>query len=1033
MKSSKRGGGEKPRKNSSNQFSTLHQRLYQALNLGIKCSDDGRKKWECKDIETQKLVVRAIDAFVSCICHDMLRDRLVKDAIGDMLLALEGVFQSENETILGMAANIAVKLVDILGSSILPFNVLELVSSLSYLVSYPHSSIAASSAVTLNKILAKLTPRRMKIHHDVWEILKQRKVIHSITCGLEDFIVGSKPLEYFIEISSLLKTILLRWPSARYPFWSNATVKGLDTIYSKLDSYSAQVSVLQLYSAQVSVLQLYSSLALCGTVAKKLLENGEAFVLMIVHCMNNSKPHSIRVEAFKLAQCFLKSQECCARMMSLGGKSIITAIIRALSGWRICNGKVPKEQMLLMVEACSLALVTRWPGDHHSLFWELGIDRVLLELLLGHSHQIILLGPTLSMEGVIALALEGINSGHLVGIRPYVLDIVGWLATNCTESFNPEIHSNINCLNILITCGCLTLADFVKLRQLYPGDVPYPSKVEPACRAVLLMINSPCKYIASQARNILSELLHPNVDTYLKYLFDCLKCTMNWCNLGMESDRQTVVNLIALACIPVLPRHHSVIIESNGVRILFTFITWCVKNHATIVSCMQSSSGENTCCWFDESWEGRNSFLFFSLCGLSELIHHSTFLRNHGEKTSGLVVDDMEIGGSDAHRLVQSLHDICHDTFSSGVVCFATYILSFFGLYGYPSRLGKRIGKALKEIELADVQFRLVSGETLEVHGVILTARCQSLLPPKPHTSEEIGGGSNEGVNMEQKKFKNEVHLSSRIICQTLKKLLEFVYVGSVKVDAALVKDLRMLAKGCQLHDLLGVLDRKKPKWGRKVEHCNYIAALGPTGYEFSDIILEANEGRSTNSTCSVCTLASHHVHAHKIILSISSDYMRAMFSSAMQESFAQIIKVPVSWEALSKLMIWFYSDELPRPSSGCLWDNMDVDCQLQQLHPFIELCWLAEFWLLEHIREEALAVVMSHLNSSKELSLKIIVISADLNQLEIVEAAANYLAPSFPHLRDSGDLEALNENLVDVMRVAYVSLSQSGERHQYN
>ncbi|KAK9159479.1 hypothetical protein Syun_005820 [Stephania yunnanensis] len=800
--------------------------------LIYRCSDDGRKKWECKDIETQKLVVRAIDAFVSCICHDMLRDRLVKDAIGDMLLALEGVFQSENETILGMAANIAVKLVDTLGSSILPFNVLELVSSLSYLVSYPHSSIAASSAVTLNKILVKLTPRRMKIHHDVWEILKQRKVIHSITCGLEDFIVGSKPLEYFIEISSLLKTILLRWPSARYPFWSNATVKGLDTIYSKLDSYSAQVSVLQLYSAQVSVLQLYSSLALCGTVAKKLLENGEAFVLMIVHCMNNSKPHSIRVEAFKLAQCFLKSQECCARMMSLGGKSIITAIIRALSGWRICNGKVPKEQMLLMVEACSLALVTRWPGDHHSLFWELGIDRVLLELLLGHSHQIILLGPTLSMEGVIALALEGINSGHLV---------------------------------------------------------------------------------------------------------------------GMESDRQTVFNLIALACIPVLPRHHSVIIES-----------------------------ENTCCWFDESWEGRNSFLFFSLCGLSELIHHSSFLRNHGEKTSGLVVDDMEIGGSDAH-----------------------------------SRLGKRIGKALKEIELADVQFRLVSGETLEVHGVILTARCQSLLPPKPHTSEEIGGGSNEGVNMEQKKFKNEVHLSSRIICQTLKKLLEFVYVGSVKVDAALVKDLRMLAKGCQLHDLLGVLDRKKPKWGRKVEHCNYIAALGPTGYEFSDIILEANEGRSTNSTCSVCTLVSPHVHAHKIILSISSDYMRAMFSSAMQESFAQIIKVPVSWEALSKLMIWFYSDELSRPSSGCLWDNMDVDCQLQQLHPFIELCWLAEFWLLEHIREEALAVVMSHLNSSKELSLKIIVISADLNQLEIVEAAANYLAPSFPHLRDSGDLESLNENLV--------------------
>ncbi|KAK9138896.1 hypothetical protein Sjap_009490 [Stephania japonica] len=1022
MKSSKRGGGEKPRKNSSNQFSTLHQRLYQALNLGIKCYNDGKKKWECRDIETQKLVVRAIDAFVSCISRDMLQNPLVKDAIGDMLLAMEGVFQSENETILGMAANIAEKLVDILGSSILLFDVLELVSSLSYLVSFHQPSISASYAITLNKILEKLTPRRMKMHNDVWEILKQRKIIHSITCGLEDFIVGTKPLEYFIETSSLLKTILLRWPSSRYPFWSNATVKGLDTIYAKLDSCSAQVSVLQ----------LYSSLALCGTVAKKILEIGEAFVLMIVHCMN-SKPHSIRVEAFKLAQCFLRSQECCVTMMSLGGKSIITATIKALSGWRICNGKVSKEQMLLLVEACSLALVTRWPGDHHSLFWELGIDRVLLELLLGHSHQIVLLGPTLSMEGVIALALEGINSSHLVVIRPYVLDIVGWLATNCTESFNPETHSNINCLNILIACGCLTLADFVKLRQLYPGDVPYLSKVEPACRAVLLMINSPCKYIASQARNILSKLLDPNVDTYLKHIFDCLKCTMNWCNLGMENDHQIVINLIVLACIPVLPRHHSFVIESNCVRILFTFITWCVKNHATLVSCMHSSSGQNTCCWFDESWEGRNSFLFFGLCGLSELIQHSTILRNHGEKTSGLVVNGLEMGGSDAHMLVQCLHDICHNTFSSGVVCYATYILSFFGLYGYPSRLGKRIGKALKEIELADVQFRLAGGETLEGHGVILAARCQSLLPTKPHTLEEIGGGSNAGFNMEHKKFKKEVHLSSRIVCQTLKNLLEFVYVGSVQVDAAIVKDLKMLAKGCQLHDLLYVLGGKRPKWGSKVACCNYIAALGPTGYEFSDIRLEANGGRATDSTCSVCTLASPHVHAHKIILSISSDYMRAMFSSAMQESFAQIIKVPVSWEALSKLVIWFYSDELPKPSSGCLWDNMDADRQLQELHPFIELCWLAEFWLLEHIREEALAVVMSRLNSSKQLYLKVIAISADLNQLEIVEAAANYLAPLFPHLRDSGDLEALNENLVDIVRVAYVSLSQSGERHQYD
>ncbi|KAK9138898.1 hypothetical protein Sjap_009492 [Stephania japonica] len=59
-----------------------------------------------------------------------------------------------------------------------------------------------------------------------------------------------------------------------------------------------------------------------------------------------------------------------------------------------------------------------------------------------------------------------------------------------------------------------------------------------------------------------------------------------------------------------------------------------------------------------------------------------------------------------------------------------------------PSRLGKRVGKVSRRKNLQTYNSgRLPLGENLEVHGVILIARGQSLLPPRPtpHTSEVEG------------------------------------------------------------------------------------------------------------------------------------------------------------------------------------------------------------------------------------------------------------------------------------------------------
>lgn len=144
--------------------------------------------------------------------------------------------------------------------------------------------------------------------------------------------------------------------------------------------------------------------------------------------------------------------------------------------------------------------------------------------------------------------------------------------------------------------------------------------------------------------------------------------------------------------------------------------------------------------------------------------------------------------------------------------------------------------------------------------------------------------------------------------------------------------------------------------------------------------------------------------------------------------SRSQTIKVPISWEALVKLVYWFYSNDLPNPPSGCLWDNMGTDEKLCKLQPYIELCWLADFWFLEDIKESCSNVICSCLDSARPLSIKIIQIAANYALWKLADVAANYMAPLYPQLRDSGELEALDDMLIDMVRAASVRLSQEGD-----
>nr|GFD45055.1 hypothetical protein [Tanacetum cinerariifolium] len=75
---------------------------------------------------------------------------------------------------------------------------------------------------------------------------------------------------------------------------------------------------------------------------------------------------------------------------------------------------------------------------------------------------------------------------------------------------------------------------------------------------------------------------------------------------------------------------------------------------------------------------------------------------------------------------------------------------------------------------------------------------------------------------------------------------------------------------------------------------------------------------------------------------------------------------------------------------------------------------------------KECLKVIASCLDSAI-IAIKIIQIAADCFQWDLVGLAAKSVAPSYHRLRDSGELHELDEQLLDIVRVASVEYFQGG------
>ena len=241
-----------------------------------------------------------------------------------------------------------------------------------------------------------------------------------------------------------------------------------------------------------------------------------------------------------------------------------------------------------------------------------------------------------------------------------------------------------------------------------------------------------------------------------------------------------------------------------------------------------------TCCQTcTEDWDGRGVLLFFVLWGLAELIHHSGSVRNCPDLFHG----QMEYNKA---QLIHKLQEICSNTSTPGLRWYAAYLLSYFGVYGFPSRLGKRIGNALGEKENADTQLILKSGESLSIHGVVLMVQCPSLLQTVelPLDKKRFDGSSVGQYTEWKKKFKKEVHLSSHVHHLPLVKLLEFVYLGYLQAGEDLVKTLKSFVEDCKLQPLLQMLHRNRPKWGMPFPGLYLALALNFDAHVFSYVFL---------------------------------------------------------------------------------------------------------------------------------------------------------------------------------------------------
>lgn len=108
----------------------------------------------------------------------------------------------KNRAVVDLAANVLIKLLRIVAPSLLQPYSLNLMESLSPLLSVQQTEVSLPCVVAFNTILANVRETKEK---EVWRILEEGKTVVSIVGNLQNFYVGNVSVERFQEMASVWK------------------------------------------------------------------------------------------------------------------------------------------------------------------------------------------------------------------------------------------------------------------------------------------------------------------------------------------------------------------------------------------------------------------------------------------------------------------------------------------------------------------------------------------------------------------------------------------------------------------------------------------------------------------------------------------------------------------------------------------------------------------------------------------------------------------------------------------------------------
>ena len=308
-------------------------------------------------------------------------------------------------------------------------------------------------------------------------------------------------------------------------------------------------------------------------------------------------------------------------------------------------------------------------------------------------------------------------------------------------------------------------------------EVPDISEREPICRAVLFLVYSPFKYLASQAQYFLAQALEPFGHEWLQSLLQTI--ALGACNNrnNVSNDLMMVVSSMSLACFSSLEVYSWTLHKYNALEILSHAIRFYSDSEVRVArsnvpSHVVSATHGRICCWNDtQDWEGNQLILFLTLWAFAKLVPNSVFARSVRQHifVEGSI-EKVDCEETETRILIRQFQKLVTDnSLAPGVRCYAAYSMACFGIYGFPNKLGGRIKKAFDNDEMADLLLVLSDGSSLFAHSVILAARCPSLLPSSYFISQQNIGSLGDGlldeetVQKVQKKVYREARLSSKL------------------------------------------------------------------------------------------------------------------------------------------------------------------------------------------------------------------------------------------------------------------------------